>query len=147
MTAYQDLPFTAPRQMAGSGMLKLEAPSACGVVRVEMNLRFRRNPYLFRPSGVELNFNDGDQTVWRGLVRPLEINKPFTTYISLLDRQAFHNVFGANPIENRKWDHVEYRPLNAEFLGSEATRIEVTHLQCLNPDMFTPPPQQDEAFR
>ncbi|PYS51397.1 MAG: hypothetical protein DMG13_18625 [Acidobacteria bacterium] len=146
IAVYEDLPFTAPRQMAGSGMLKLEAPSTCGIVRVEMKLKFRKNPYLFRPSGIELNFNDGDQTVWRGLVRPLELNKPFTTYVSLLDRQVFHTVFGANPIASRKWDHLEYHPLNAELLGTEATRIEVTHLQCLNSQMFTLPPQED-SFR
>jgi hypothetical protein len=133
---YEDLPFTVPRQMASSGVLKLDAASACGIVRVEMNLKFTKNPHLFRPSGVELNFNNGDQNVWRGLVRPLEINKPFTTYISLLNRTAFHNVFGTTSIESRMWDHLEYHPLKADLLGSEANRIEITHLQCLNPQMF-----------
>ena len=136
---HENLPFTVPRQMAGSGILKLEAATACGIVRVEMALKFRKNPYLFRPSGIELNFNDGDQNVWRGLVRPLEINKPFTTYISLLDRTTFHNVFGENPVESRMWDHLEYHPLKADLLGSEPGRIEITHLACLNPQMFAVP--------
>ncbi len=136
---HENLPFTVPRQMAGSGILKLEAATACGIVRVEMALKFRKNPYLFRPSGIELNFNDGDQNVWRGLVRPLEINKPFTTYISLLDRTTFQNVFGESPVESRMWDHLEYHPSKADLLGSESARIEITHLACLNPQMFAVP--------
>ena len=137
--AIESLPFSVPHQVAESGILKLNAPSNCGVVRIRLQIDYTKNTLIFRPSGIELNLSDGDRLVWQGSIMPLEPNHSFLTYVSPLPREGFHNVFGQGPVDSVKWDKVEYRSLPADVLGSKASRIRIETIQCLDPQKFVEP--------
>lgn len=51
-------------------LVKLNLPSTCGLFRLEMKLGYRRNPQNFRPSGVDVHLNSGDERVSQGVIRP-----------------------------------------------------------------------------
>ena len=74
--------------------------------------------------------------MWQGAVRPLKPSETFVTYISPLPPQTFHKVFGEGPVQNMKWDKLEYHAFRADFLGSPATRIDVTAIRCVDPEKF-----------
>jgi len=137
--AIESLPFSVPHQVAESGILKLNAPSNCGVVRIRLQIDYTKNTLIFRPSGIELSLSDGDRVVWQGSIMPLEPNHSFLTYVSPLPREGFHNVFGQGPVDSVKWDKVEYRSLPADVLGSKASRIRIETMQCLDPQKFVEP--------
>jgi hypothetical protein len=132
----EELEFSIPRQLIDSGTFKLDAPSTCGVVRVEMQINYSKNPRIFRPSGIELSFSDSDQLVWRGSVRPLELGQTFVTYVSPLPPETFPKIFGSGPVQGVKWDKIEYRDLPSDPLGSRAKHIQITGLHCLDPQKF-----------
>jgi len=134
--ALESLAFSTPQQLADSGIMKLEAPSKCGLIRLQVHIEYTKQPRIFRPSGIELNFSDGNQLIWRGVVRPLEPNQTFVTYVSPLPPEAFYKVFGQGPVQSATWDKIEYRPLQADFLGSRAARIRMSGLQCVDPQLF-----------
>jgi hypothetical protein len=134
--ATESLPFSVPHQVAESGVLKLHAPSNCGLVRLRLQIDYTKNTLMFRPSGIELSLSDGDRVVWQGSIIPLEPNHSFLTYVSPLSREQFHNVFGQGPVEGVKWDKVEYSSSPADVLGSKASRIRIETIQCLDPQKF-----------
>jgi hypothetical protein len=135
-TVMEELRFSIPQQVAHSGILKLNVPSACGLVQLETRISYAKNPRIFRPSGIELSLGNSDQVVWQGAVRPLTPNEAFVTYISPLPPQTFHKVFGEGPVQSMKWDKLEYHASTADLLGSPATRVDVTAIRCLDPAKF-----------
>jgi hypothetical protein len=102
-----------------------------------MRIDYMKTLSIFRPSGIELNFKNGDQSVWKGSIRPMEPNQTFVTYISPLASSKFAKVFGEDPIQSSPWDTLEYRSLPADMLGSTARRIHIEMAQCVNPQRFT----------
>ncbi len=142
-TAMEDLGFSIPQQVVDSGILRLNAASTCGLMQLELRIAYARNPRIFRPSGIELSFSNGDQVLWQGAVRPLALNEPFLTYISPLPPQRFHKIFGDDPVESMKWDKLQYHASTADPLGSPASRIDINAIRCVDPVKFaepTPPP-------
>ena len=134
--SWEPIPFAASHELADRGVLKLAAPSTCGLARFQLQVEYARDPSIFRPSGLELVLSDGDQQVWQGVIQPLEPNHTFATYVSPLPPEAFHKVFGEGPIPGVKWNKAEYRPLPSDFLGSRADHIRVETIQCLDPQRF-----------
>jgi hypothetical protein len=131
-----ELPFAIPQQVVDSGTVKLNAPSACGLVRVQMRIEYTKNPMIFRPSGVELSVRRGEQMIWRGVVLPRRPNQSFVTLVSPLPLGTFHKVFDYGQVQGMLWDQIEYRALPSDLLGSKPARIRVEALQCLDPQRF-----------
>jgi hypothetical protein len=135
----EPLKFEILRRTSDSGLLKLSLPSTCGLVRLEMKLGYDRNPQFFRPSGVELRLNSGDARLWQGVIRPLEFDQHFVTYISPLQPAQFHKVFGREPIQGLPWDKLEYQSSPTDLLGSKANRIDIFSIECMDPQKFGVP--------
>jgi hypothetical protein len=132
----EPIAFAATHELADRGVLKLAAPTTCGLMRLRLYVEYARDPFIFRPSGLELILSDGDQQVWQGVIQPPEPNHTFTTYISPLPSSTLHKVFGEGSIQSVNWNKAEYRPLPSDFLGSRADRIRVDTIQCLDPQRF-----------
>jgi hypothetical protein len=135
----ESLKFTTLQQAPESGLVKLNLPSTCGLVRLEMKLGYSRSPTLFRPSGVEIRLKNGDERVWQGVIRPLEPNQKIVTFISPLQPSQFHKVFGHDPIRGIQWDKLEYQSSPTDLLGSKASHVEIFSLDCLDPQKFGEP--------
>ena len=134
--ATEQLDFSMLHQLGDSGILKLNVPSACGLILVELRIDYAKDPAIFRPSGIKLNLSNNEQFVWKGSIMPLAPNQAFATYISPLPPGQFHQVFGEDPVQSVKWDRVEYHALNADLLGSAARLIHVNALRCVDPKKF-----------
>jgi hypothetical protein len=137
--AVEPLKFSIPQQSVGSGILKLNAPSACGLVRLDVRIEYSKYPSIFRPSGIEISLSNADEPVWKWTIMPLEPNETFVTYISPLNPAGFHKVFGQDPVNSVTWDKLEYRSLRADMMGAPASRIEIPALQCLDSQKFVDP--------
>jgi hypothetical protein len=132
----EPLKFARLEESLDSGMVKLNAPSTCGLVRVEMELGYTRRSRFLRLSGINVFLSDGDQRVWQGSIRALEPNQKFVTYISPLNSSVFHKVFGKGPVQGVRWDKFEYRSPRTDLLGAKATRVRIFSLECLDPQKF-----------
>ena len=132
----ESLKFSKVQEALGSGMVRLKAPSACGLIRVEMLLGYTRRSRFLRLGGINVYLSDGDQPVWQGSIRALEPNQKFFTYISPLPPSDFHKVFGREPVRGVRWDKLEYRSAPVDVLGAKATRVEVFGVECLDPEKF-----------
>jgi hypothetical protein len=130
------LEFSKMQESLGSGMVKLQSPSTCGLIRVEMELGYTRRSRFLRLGGIDVYLNDGDQRVWQGSIRALEPNQRFVTYISPLKSGDFHKVFGRERVHGVQWDKLEYRSATVDLLGAKATRVEIFGLECLDPQKF-----------
>ena len=96
-----DLPATALSYMtsqAGASItLKLDRPASCSLVRLELQMSYPVVGILGRPNALHLEFLSRDALVTQSDLVALETNKPFTTFVSLLDAPEFYKVFGATP--------------------------------------------------
>ena len=137
--AIELLKFWIPQQSSDSGILKLEAPSACGLVSVEIRIDYSKNPHIFRPAGIDLSFSNNDQPVWQGSITPLAPNEAFVTYVSPLPPATFHKVFGQDPIQGVQWDKIAYHASSADMLGSGASGIHMGAIHCVDPEKFAGP--------
>jgi hypothetical protein len=141
--AIEQLKFWIPQQSADSGILKLDAPSACGLVLVELRMEYSKNPHIFRPAGIDLSFSNNDQPVWQGSITPLAPNESFVTYVSPLPSAVFPKVFGQDPIQGVQWDKIAYHASSADMLGSGASFIHMGAIHCVDPEKFVGPAVTD----
>ncbi len=132
----EPLKFSRLQESLDSGTVKLGAPSTCGMVRLDMRLDYTRRSRILRTSGIDVYLSNGDQRVWQGSIRPLELNQRFITYISPLPPSAFHKVFGRGPVQGVPWDKLEYRSAPTDLLGTKASHVQILALDCLDPDKF-----------
>jgi hypothetical protein len=132
----EPLLFSIPQRVVDSGIVRLNAPSSCGLIRVQMRIDYMKNPYIFRPGGVDLSLADGERVIWTGSIRPLETNQSFVTYISPLPAGIFHRVFGRSSVPAATWDRLEYRFSPVGMSGAPARRIEIENLQCIDSQRF-----------
>jgi hypothetical protein len=132
----EPLGYQISQQWVDAGTLKLTDPSVCGLVRVEIQINYEKNPVIFKPSDVEVIISNGDHIVWQGAIKPLEPNQTFVTYVSPLPSATFHKVFGQDRIQGVKWDKLQYRSLPAGMLGSKASRVQIRSLRCVDPQKF-----------
>lgn len=128
--------FSTPQQSPDSGILRLDAPSACGLVLLELRIDYAKNPHIFRPGGIELTFTNKDQLVWQGSIKPLAPNETFVTYVSPLPPARFHQVFSQGPVQAVQWDKIQYHASGTDALGSRATFIHLGDIQCVDPKKF-----------
>jgi hypothetical protein len=134
--AFEQLGFSVVHQLGDTGILKLNPPSSCGLVLIDIRIDYAKAPEIFRPNSIELTLSGSDRVVWRGSIRPLTPNQAFTTYVSPLPSEKFHEVFGQDPVQNAKWDKIEYRASRADLLGSAARLIQMNSIQCVDPKKF-----------
>jgi hypothetical protein len=137
--------FSIPQQSPDSGILRLDAPSECGLVLLELRIDYAKNPHIFRPAGIELTFTNKDQLVWRGSVKPLAPNGSFVTYVSPLPPARFHQVFSQGPVQGVQWDKIQYHASSTDALGSRATFIRVVATQCVDPNKFVDAALPDQS--
>jgi hypothetical protein len=136
MVRIEPLKFSMLRESLDSGTVQLGAPSNCGIVRLDMRLDYTRRAQILRTSGIDVYLSSGDQRIWQGSIRPLELNQRFITYISPLPPSAFHKVFGPGPVPSVIWDKLEYSSAPTDLLGAKASRVQIFALDCLDPDKF-----------
>jgi hypothetical protein len=134
--AFDQLGFSVLHQLGDTGTLKLNNPSACGLVLLEIRIDYAKAPEIVRPNSIELTLSGSDKPVWRGSIMPLTPNQTFVTYVSPLPPERFHEVFGQDPVQSAKWDKIEYRAFPADMLGSAARLIQVNSIQCVDPKNF-----------
>jgi hypothetical protein len=134
----EDMPFSSERWSDSSGVVRLPAPTACGLIRVEMNIVPSIRKSFFRPSGVDLAFRRGNVTVLKVPVKPIELNRTFGTYIALVSPANFHKLFESTiiPIPNTVWDNVAYDRTPTDRLSARPRAVEISRIQCVDREMF-----------
>jgi hypothetical protein len=132
----EQIEFSSPHELADSGTLKLNAPTTCGLVRLQLQIDYTKSTSTYRPSPIQLSLGNGDQVVWQGSIISPRPNHSFVTFVSPLPPATFHKVFSQGPIQSPKWDNVEYTALPTDMLGSKAGRIRVESISCFDPQKF-----------
>jgi hypothetical protein len=148
----RDLPFKRERGTNSSGLIRLKEPTPCGLVRLDMTIAPSPRKYFFRPSGVELVFRRGNERVLTVPIRPIDIDKPFTTYVSLVNPASFYKLFQSTAVPSRAWDNLVYYRSPTDRLAARPRNVDILRVQCLDPLMFveedppSEPPDLDTLF-
>lgn len=132
----QTLAFTTPQQLPDQGMLKLTAPTTCGIVRLEMRIEYEKDTRIFRPAGVELSLRNSGQLAWKGSVMPLSLDHASVSIITTLPDDAFQSMFNQRPLQTPKWNTIEYNSSPSDLLGAKARRVRIEKMQCLDAGRF-----------
>jgi hypothetical protein len=133
---FRGLSYRTEHWSNSSGIARLTEPTSCGLLRVDMTVTTSWRRYFFRPSGIELTFRRGDTPVLGLPVRPSELGRPFTTYVSLVKPAQFHQLFQEGLIPSPSWDSLAYSRLPADKLSARPIKVELHRLECVNPRTF-----------
>src|SRR5262249_13459871 len=87
--------------------------------------------------GIQLTFRRGDSPVFGLPVRPSELGRPFTIYVSLLNPGEFHRLFQEGLIPSPSWDSLTYSRLPSDKLSAPPAKVELHRVRCVNPQIFS----------
>lgn len=118
---------------ADSGALDVrpEAPAACNLLRLDVEVDYPISRHLGRPTPLELLFSKDGAPFLKTVLTAIKPNAPFSTYVSLIPADRFHEVFGPDRIAPTSWDSLQISPRASDWLGVSPSKIEIRKIDCL----------------
>jgi len=77
-----------------------------------------------------LRFNDGAPFL-KTVLTAMESGAAFSTYISLIPADRFHELFGTESIPPTPWDSLQIVPRVSDWLGASPSKIDIQKIECL----------------
>ncbi len=111
--------------------IRPKAATACNLLRLSVELDYPFWRYFGRPTPLELVFFSEGAPFLKTVLTAIDSNTPFSTYVSLIPAEHFHEIFGANPISPTSWDRLQVAPRQSDWLGVSPSRIDIRKIDCL----------------
>jgi hypothetical protein len=72
-----------------------------------------------------------ENTLFRTGLVPIEVNAPFSTYVSLIPPNMFYTVFRHSAAPQISWDKLRIEPRAADWAGIAPSSIHLQGLGCV----------------
>ncbi len=128
------LSYTIKQASGADVVLKLDDPTACSLVRLNMRLSYPFIAILGRPNALHLRFFLRDALVMQSDLVAIETGGFFTTFVSLIDAPEFYKVFGTMQNQSKEWDMLQVSPRVSGLLGVSPDRVDVGKIECIRLD-------------
>lgn len=120
----------SPRQLIGTDV-KQSGAAACNLLRLTLQMDYSVRRHIGRPTPIQLLFSKDGKPFLKTTVVALKANEPFSTYISLIPPDHFHELFGSGPIPPTEWDKIDVSPRPSDWLGVAPSRVDIRRIECL----------------
>ena len=108
-----------------------QTPAACNLLRLNVEVDYPITRHLGRPTPLELLFFKDGAPFLKTALTAIKPNASFSTYVSLIPADRFHEVFGTNPISPTPWDTLQISPRSSDWLGVSPSKIDIRKIECL----------------
>ncbi len=131
------LEFTAK----GAGQKKLELtlaqPAGCSLMALTLNLAYPPTSLAGRPTSLNARLYSRDTILQNTGVVAIEAGKDFKTYISLVSRDSFPQLFNAGPVPLIKRNRLELEANDFGLFQIGPSSVQVKNLECITFDSST----------
>ena len=99
------------------------------IVKLTLSVSYPFYSLFGRPNPIELTFfhNDGLQSHF--LILPLEVQKPFYTFISLTEPDQFYKIFGSVLPNGKPWNRLRISAKKRDLFGVSPNKIAVHKIE------------------
>jgi hypothetical protein len=115
----------------GAMEVRPQSPVACNLLRLNVAVDYPITRHLGRPTPLELLFFKDGAPFFKTVVIAIKSNAPFSTYVSLIPANRFHDIFGTNPIPPVTWDNLQITPRASDWLGVSPSKVDIQRIECL----------------
>jgi len=115
----------------GTTEVRPQSPASCNLIRLNVEMDYPIARHIGRPTPLELLFFKDGAPFLKTVLTTIKPNAPFSTYVSLIPADHFHEVFGAQPISPTPWDSLQIAPRASDWLGVAPSSIEIQKIECL----------------
>jgi hypothetical protein len=115
----------------GTTEVRPQSPAACNLIRLNVEMDYSIARHIGRPTPLELLFFKDGAPFLKTVLTATKPNAPFSTYISLIPADHFHEVFGLEPIPPTPWDNLQIAPRASDWLGVAPSSIDIQKIECL----------------
>jgi len=127
-----DVAFNITQADKGTVEIRPTRTVTCGLLRLNVQMGYGLRRHLGRPTPVELLFIKDGAPFLKTVLTALKPNAPFSTYVSLMPAERFHELFGAMPGPATTWDSVKISARASDWLGVAPHRIDIRKIECIS---------------
>jgi hypothetical protein len=120
----------SPRQLVSTDV-KQSGPAECNLLRLNLEMDYPFSRHVGRPTPIELLFSKNGTPILKTTLVALKANEPFSTYVSLIPPDHFHDLFRSGPIAPTSWDKMEVTTRTSDWLGVAPSKVDVRRIECL----------------
>jgi hypothetical protein len=119
--------------IAANGAMEIRpvAPTACNLLRLNVQMDYSFLRHFGRPTPLELLFFNDGAPFLKTVLPALHANAAFSTYVSLIPSEHFHEIFGMTPIPPTSWDSLQISPRASDWLGVAPHKAGILRMECL----------------
>jgi hypothetical protein len=109
----------------------IREPAMCHLLRLDLEIDYPLTRFIGRPVALDLSVFNDDTAVLTTGIAPLKANESFSTYVSLIPKDMFYQVFGRTPINTIPWNRLEFHPRPTDLVGVRPAGLKVNSIACL----------------
>ena len=132
----QDLPFKANLISDRSGIVRLDQPTSCGLVRLDLKVKYSALSRFFRQSGIQVAFGRGEARTFSTPLNSPSPKEDFVTYVGLMQPSRFYQLFRNGVMVVSAWDTIRYKARPSDMFGATAQVVQVNKLECVDPALY-----------
>jgi hypothetical protein len=119
--------------------MQLIQPARCSMLQISLNMVYPITNFLGRSNPVTAVAEYGGTVTQVMNIFALERNRPFTTFISLVDPAETLRMFGTGPVKTAPVDAIELHDFPTGLFGVPAQDIAVQQVDCVTFERGTTP--------
>jgi hypothetical protein len=104
---------------------------SCSLLKLNLELDYSLARFIGHTTPIDVHISHAGTPVLQTRIVPIEVNKPFLTYISLIPTNQFYTVFQRNGVPQIAWDTLRVEAPAADWAGVKPSAIRVGEIDCI----------------
>jgi hypothetical protein len=107
------------------------APAACSLLRLNIQIDYSLARFIGHTTPLDVSVEQTKSAVLNTRIVPIEVNKPFSTYVSLIPPGMFYAVFQHTSAPQFPWDTLRIDSHAVDWAGVAPSSIRVDRIDCI----------------
>jgi hypothetical protein len=117
---------------SGAGQeIRPETVPVCSLLKLNLQIDYSLARFFGHATPLEVRVSRADTTVLETRLVPIEVNKPFSTYVSIIPSNQFYTVFRHASVPQTAWDKLQIESHATDWASVTPSAIRIDHIDCV----------------
>ena len=111
--------------------MRSQTPQVCSLLKLNMEIDYSVARFFGHPIPVDMRVYRAEGAVLETRLVPVEVNQPFSTYVSLIPPDQLYTVFQHHSVAQLSWDELRLDSHSADWAGVTPSSFRIDEIKCV----------------
>ena len=111
--------------------MRSHTPQTCSLLKLNMQIDYSVARFFGHTTPVDMRVYRAEGAVMQTRLVPVEVNQPFSTYVSLIPPDQFYTVFQHHSVPQLSWDELRMDSHSVDWAGVTPSSIRIAEIECV----------------